>query len=130
VSAARVNLWSLFVHRQQLAAKQIKLEAEDYKGPEHWPESRAVVAPEIGNGLEVGLGASQEPDHLHIAVRLGFQAPARAHPVQVAVDVEPQQVGRIIARSAGGLTRAKPAAAKSSSSTNASMKRTGLSGPT
>jgi hypothetical protein len=96
------------------------------------PEGGTVVAPEVGDGLEVGLQDSKKPDHLDVAVGLGFQPPARAHPVQVAVDVELQQVAGIVARRpvAFGTTRAKPAAARSSSSTKASMKRTGLSGPT
>ena len=84
----------------ELAAEQVELPAEQHEGPEHRPEGRAVVAPEVGDGLEVGLQASQQPDHLDVAVGLGLQAPARAHPVEVAVDVELQQIGRIVARPA------------------------------
>jgi transposase len=63
-------------------------------------EPSAVVAPEVGDGLEVGLQVPQQPDHLDVAAGLGFQPPAGAHPVQVAVDVELQQVGRRIPRPA------------------------------
>ena len=91
------------VHRQELAAEQVEPSAQDHELPEHGPEGGAVVASEVGDGLEVRLQAPDEPDHLDVAVRLGLQAPAGSHPVEVAVDVELQQVGRVVARPARGL---------------------------
>src|SRR3954466_8165320 len=41
---------------------------------------------------------AEKPDHLDIAVSLGFQAPAGAGAVQIAVDVELQQISRRVAR--------------------------------
>src|SRR3954451_20778602 len=50
--------------------------------------------------VKVGLQMPEQPDHLDIAVGLGFQAAARASTVQIAVDVELQQVRRSITRTA------------------------------
>ena len=62
-----------------------------------------VVAPEIGDGLEVRLQVPQQPDHFEVATGLRFQPPARTHSVQIAVDVELQEIARGIARAAGRL---------------------------
>jgi hypothetical protein len=35
-----------------------------------------VDAPEVGDGLEVGLQVPQQPDHFDIAVGLGFEPAA------------------------------------------------------
>jgi hypothetical protein len=51
-------------------------------------EGAAVVAAEVGNGLEVWLKLRQRPDHLDIAVGLGFQSSAGPDPVEVAIDGE------------------------------------------
>src|SRR5215469_11312247 len=95
-------------------------------------EGVAVVAPEVGNGLEVWFQVPQQPDHLDIAVGFRLQPSARSHPVQVAVDVKLQQISRRICRAARHLRRntAKPRGREISPSTKASMKRTGLSEPT
>ena len=89
------------VHRQQLAAEQIQLLAEQHELAEHRAEGLAVIAAEIGDGLEVGLQVPQQPDHLDIAVGLGFQPAARADAVQVAVNIQLQQIGRRVTRTAG-----------------------------
>ena len=46
------------VHRQQLAPEQIKPPAQDHELPKNLFERGAIVAPEIGDGLEVRLQAS------------------------------------------------------------------------
>ena len=38
----------------------------------------------------------QQPNHFDIAVGLGFKPTARTHPVQIAVDIELQQIGRTV----------------------------------
>ena len=57
-----------------------------------------IVAAEVGDGFEIRLEVPQQPDSFDIAVRLGFQAPARPEPVQVAIDVKLEQIGTIVAR--------------------------------
>ncbi len=60
-SELRVKLRSLLltalipraVHRQQLAAVEIEPPAQQHEFPEHRPKGGAVVAPEVGDGLEV-----------------------------------------------------------------------------
>ena len=91
------------VHSQKLTAKQIELAAQQHKFPEYRPEGRAVVAPEIGDRLEVRPQVPQQPDHFEIAIGLRLQPAARSHPVQISVDVELQKVARRIARTTGRL---------------------------
>ena len=81
------------VHRQQLSTEQVQLPAQQHELAEHRAEGVAVVAAEIGDGLEVGLQVTQQPDHLDIAVGLGLEPAARSDAIQVAVDVELQQIG-------------------------------------
>jgi hypothetical protein len=64
-------------------------------------EGLAIVAPEVGDGLEVRLEVAQQPDYLDVAMSLGFQPPARPHSVQVAIDIELQQIGWSITWAAG-----------------------------
>jgi hypothetical protein len=66
-------------------------------------DGRTVVLAEIGAGLIVRPEPLEEPDHFQIALCLALQAPARLDAVQVAVDVELQQLRGIIARSSGHL---------------------------
>ena len=52
------------VNGQQLAPEQIKPPAQDHELPENLLERGAIIAPEIGDGLEVRLQGSQQPDDL------------------------------------------------------------------
>jgi hypothetical protein len=63
------------IHREQLPAKQVQLATEQHKFTEHLAEGVAVVAPEVGDRLEVRLQAPQQPDHLDVAVE--FPASSR-----------------------------------------------------
>jgi hypothetical protein len=103
-SEARVKLRSLLltaliraVDGEQLAAEQVQLTAQQHELAEHGAEGLAVVTPEVSDRLEVGLQVPQQPDHLNVAVGLGFEPPAGPDPVEVTVDVELQQVSRRIA---------------------------------
>lgn len=51
-----------------------------------------MVATEIRDGLEVGAEPSQQPHQLDIALGLLLEPPAGADPVEVAIEVEPQQI--------------------------------------
>jgi hypothetical protein len=59
-----------------------------------------VVLAKIRDGLEVGSQAPQQPDHFQIAGGLRLEPPAGAHPIDVSINVELQQIGRIVARPA------------------------------
>ena len=88
------------IHRQQLSAEQVQLAAQQHELAEHRAEGVAVIAAEVGDGLEVWLQVPQQPDHLDIAVGLGFQPAAGPDPVEVTVDVELQQITRAHSRDA------------------------------
>jgi hypothetical protein len=60
-----------------------------------------MVPAEIGDRLAVRREPPQQPHQLDVPVRLLLQPPARPDPVQVAIEIEPQQVAGVIARPAG-----------------------------
>jgi hypothetical protein len=66
-------------------------------------EGGSIVAPEVGDGLEVRLQRPQKPDDLDVAMAFGLQPPARSHAVEITVDVQLQQIARRVARPAGRL---------------------------
>jgi hypothetical protein len=76
------------INRQQLAPKQIKTPAKKHELPKNPFECRAIDAAKIGYRLEIRLQAAQQPNDLDVAMSFGFQPSARAHPVQIAIDVE------------------------------------------
>jgi hypothetical protein len=138
-SEERVKLRSLLltrldagsVDRQQLAAVQVEAPAQQHELAKHGAKRRAIVAPEVGDDLEVRFQAAQQPNNLDVAMGFALQPAARPHPVQIAVDVELQKVARRIAPGrpvafAFAPTRKNPAAVRSSPSTKASINRTGL----
>ena len=90
------------IDRQQLAPEQIKAPAQDHKLPENFLERGAIAAPKTGDRLEIRFQAAQQPDDLDVAMRLGFQPAARAHPVQIAIDGEFEEIAR---RAAGTARR-------------------------
>src|SRR5687768_9871538 len=69
------------VEEPQPAAEGNELGADLTDGP-------AAVLAEVGDGLVIGGQAAGEPHQLDIATGLAFQAPARLHPVEIAVDVQ------------------------------------------
>ena len=93
------------IHGQKLAPEQIELAAEHNELTKHSAESLAIVCAEIGDGLEVRLQGTQQPDDFDVAMTFGFQPPARPHAVEITVDVELQQVAGRIARPASLLRR-------------------------
>ncbi len=74
VLVARIDRRELAaVNGQQLPAKKFQLAAQQGELPRHGLERLEIVFAEVGNGLEVGRLFAGEPDHLHVAVALGFQ---------------------------------------------------------
>jgi hypothetical protein len=67
------------------------------------PDRRAVVLPEVRNGLEVRRQALRQPHHLDIALALPLQPTARSDLVDVAIDVDLQQHAGMIRRPSGRL---------------------------
>ena len=84
------------VDRQQLAAVKVEPPAQQHELAEHRCEGAAIVASEVRDRLEVRLEAAHQPDDLDIALGFPLQPSARSNPVQIAVDVELQEIaGRI-----------------------------------
>jgi hypothetical protein len=52
----------------------------------------------VRDRLEVRLEATQQPEDLDIALGFPLQPPARSNPVEIAVDVELQQIAWRVAR--------------------------------
>lgn len=50
----------------------------------------------VGDGFVIRFQVPQQPDHFDVAVRLGFQPTARSHSIQISIQVELQQIGRIV----------------------------------
>src|ERR1700746_725441 len=112
VKDARVKLRSLLltalirvIDGEQFAAVQVQLPAKQNELAKDRAKGLVVVAAEIGNGLEVWLQMPQQPDHLDVAVGFCFEPAARPNPVEVAVDVEFEEILGGIARPAGRLGR-------------------------
>src|ERR1700729_2299555 len=80
------------VDRQQLAAVEVEPPAQQHELAENAAKRRTIVAPKVGNRLKVGLQAAKQPDDLDVAATLALQPSARSDPVEVAVNVELQQV--------------------------------------
>ena len=64
----------------------------------HPADTDAVVAPKIGNRLEVRCQTAGQPHQLDIALRFALQPPARLHAIEISVDVDLEQQGRVIRR--------------------------------
>jgi hypothetical protein len=60
------------IHCEQLPAKQVQLPTQQHKFAEHVAQGISVVAPKVGDRLQVGLQVPQQPDHLDIARRLSL----------------------------------------------------------
>jgi hypothetical protein len=50
------------VDGEQLAAVEVEPPAKQHELAKHSPERRAIVAPKVGDGLEVGPEVAQQPD--------------------------------------------------------------------
>ena len=72
--------------------------AQQHELAKHRFERATIVAPKVGDGLEVRLQSPQQPDDLDVAMTLPLQRPTRPNLVQIAVDVELQKTVRRVAR--------------------------------
>jgi hypothetical protein len=82
----RLELTSVYSHHAP--REQLEVSAQDHEAAADVADARAVVAPEVGDGLEVRCQAARQPHQLDVALALMLQAPAALHPIQVAVDVD------------------------------------------
>jgi len=82
---------------EQFAAIEIEPPAQQHELAKHGAERRAIVAPKVSDGLEVGPQAAQQPEDFDVAMGFTLQPAARRTRL-IAVDIELQQVSRRIAR--------------------------------
>ena len=72
-------------------AEQVQSPAQIDEPAAGGSDRRAVVLPEVGDGLEVGSQPSGQPHQLDVALSLPLQPAARGDLVDVAVDIDLQQ---------------------------------------
>ncbi|OTP74317.1 hypothetical protein PAMC26577_15960 [Caballeronia sordidicola] len=58
----------------------------------------AVVTTKVSYGFEVRSQSAREPHQLNIALAFALKTPARLNPVQIAIDIDLQQLARMIGR--------------------------------
>src|ERR1700729_879627 len=79
---------------EQLATVAIEPLAQQHELTKHGAERRAIVAPEVGDGLEVGPETAQQPDDLDVAMGFTLQPAALTNPVQIALDIQFKKFAR------------------------------------
>src|SRR5437762_1835435 len=87
------------INRYQLPAEKLQLAAQQDKFTAHRLDRLSVVAPEVRDGFEIRSQLAQQPDQFQVARRLPLQPATGTHPVEITVEIEPQQISRIIRRS-------------------------------
>jgi hypothetical protein len=86
------------VQRNETPPDQATIKREAHERPARRRDRSTIVLPEVRNGFEVRAQPPQQPGQLQIAPALTLQGPARAHPVHVVVDVEPEQIAGMVTR--------------------------------
>ena len=92
------------VHRPELApvdgrqpwVQKPEPPTEFHHLPKHQSDLIDAGHPEVGDGLEVGSQLAHQPDHLEVPMTLSFQLPTGTDSVEVAVEVELQQIGGVV----------------------------------
>ena len=99
---AAVDILPMFLRdRHQLAAEEAELAAEEGELAAPLADSCSIVAAEVGDGLKVGGEALEEPHEFQVAAGFALEQATRSKAVEVAVDLELEQVGGVVGRSAG-----------------------------
>ncbi len=89
------------VDRDDAGVQEIQPAAKGDELLAYLADGRTVVAPEVGDGLEVGRQAAREPDQLQIPPALALEAARGLHLVEIPVDVDLEHRCRMVARAAG-----------------------------
>src|SRR3990170_730477 len=78
--------------RHQLAAEEVELAAEE-----------GELAADLADGLEVGRKTLEEPHEFQVTPSFSLEQATRSKAVEVAVDIELEQVGGVVGRAASVL---------------------------
>ena len=102
------------IDRHARLGEQPELPAQRDEPGADLADRTAVVLAEVGDRLVIRRQPADQPHHFHIAPGLPLEPTARLNPVEIAVDVELQQIARMIGRPAGRqrLDPVEPEAAK------------------
>jgi len=101
VLVARVDRPKLAaVDGQQFAAEEFQFAAQERELPADRGERLEVVLAEVGDGFEVGRQLAQQPEDFDVTVTFGLEQPGITHAMQVTVEVELEQRGRSVGRTA------------------------------
>jgi hypothetical protein len=95
---ARVTVEKRPVDRHDLSAHQIELAQHQYELPVHRLERQPVVLAELGNGAIARHQVLHQPYQFEVAAGLALQAARRSDPVEVAIKIKLQKVGRVVRR--------------------------------
>ena len=101
VGLERPSAGRVLVDGHDASGQETDLAAEDHEVSARGTQRLTVLASEVGNCLEVGCEAADQPHQLNIAPGLPLQAPARRDLIEIAVQVEFEQRRRMIAWAAG-----------------------------
>ena len=93
------------VDGDQIATEKVQLAAEEGELPADLTNGLPVVPSEVGDGLEIGREAFDEPHDLDVTMRFPFQLSAGADAVEVSIEIELEKITRMIRRSSGFLAR-------------------------
>jgi hypothetical protein len=71
------------VHGEQLASVEVEPPTQQHELTKRRAERRTIVAPKVGDGLEVGPEATQQPDDLNVAMGFALHpAASRSKPIR------------------------------------------------
>lgn len=87
------------INCDQLATNQALTPAESHEDPARRREGRAILPAKVGDSLEVRRQPLQQPEHFKVAMAFPLQLARGANLVQIAIQVQLQQVRRIVRRS-------------------------------
>ena len=90
------------VDGDEFAREEVQLLAQQRELTADLPQGLQVVLAEVRNRLVIRPQLLQQPHQLDIPVGLLFQATTRTETVEIAVDVELQQISRVVGRPSRG----------------------------
>ena len=89
------------IDREKFPAEQVEALAQQDELTADSFHGGGMLATKVGDRLEVGRQPAEQPHQLDIAVGFLLQTSARPDPMEIAVQIQPQQIAGIVARPPG-----------------------------
>lgn len=86
------------INSHPMAFDHTRLLAEPHQPGTGPLQRQAVVSAEIGDGLVVRGKTAKQPHQLHIALAFSLQPARGAHLIEVSIQIQLEQIGRIVRR--------------------------------